>query len=30
LQDFDGIVFLPRVTAEDIPTDRPLIPARKR
>ena len=30
LQDFDGVVFLPRVTAEDIPTDRPLIPARKR
>ena len=29
-QDFDGIIFLPRVTAEDIPTDRPLIPARKR
>jgi erythromycin esterase len=30
MQDFDGVVFLPRVTAEDIPTDRPLIPARKR
>lgn len=30
LQDFDGIIFLPRVTAEDIPTNRPLIPARKR
>jgi erythromycin esterase len=30
LQDFDGIIFLPHVTAEDIPTDRPLIPARKR
>jgi len=29
IQDFDGIVFLPRVTAEDIPADRPLIPARK-
>jgi erythromycin esterase len=28
--DFDGIVYLPRVTAEDIPTDRPLIPRRKR
>ena len=30
LQDFDGIIFLPRVTAESIPADRPLIPARKR
>lgn len=30
LQDFDGIIFLPRVTAEDIPTNHPLIPARKR
>ncbi|MGH9948647.1 MAG: erythromycin esterase family protein [Pyrinomonadaceae bacterium] len=30
LQDFDGIIYLPRVTAEDIPADRPLIPARKR
>lgn len=28
LEDFDGIVFLPRVTAEAIPTARPLIPAR--
>jgi erythromycin esterase-like protein len=30
LNDFDGAVFLRRVTAEEIPTDRPLIPARKR
>jgi hypothetical protein len=30
LRDFDGVVYLPRVTAEDIPTERPLIPARKR
>jgi erythromycin esterase-like protein len=30
LRDFDGVVFLPRVTAEEILTDRPLIPARKR
>lgn len=30
LQDFDGIIYLPRVTAEDIPADRPLIPPRKR
>lgn len=28
--DFDGIVYLPRVTAEDIPTDRRFIPDRKR
>lgn len=28
--DFDGIVYLPRVTAEDIPQDRPVIPGRKR
>ena len=28
--DFDGIVYLPRVRAEDIPSDRPLIPGRKR
>ncbi len=30
LQDFDGIIFLPRVNAEDIRADRPRIPARKR
>jgi erythromycin esterase len=30
LNDFDGVVFLRRVTADEIPTDRPLIPARKR
>ena len=30
LQDFDGIIFLPRVSAEDIPANRPLIPARRR
>ena len=30
VRDFDGVVYLPRVTAEDIPTDRLLIPARKR
>lgn len=30
LQDFDGVIYLPRVTAEEIPGDRPLIPARKR
>jgi erythromycin esterase len=28
--DFDGVVYLPRVTADEIPSDRPLIPARKR
>ena len=30
LRDFDGIVYLPRVTAEEVPPDRPLIPARRR
>ena len=30
LRDFDGIIYLPRVTAEEMPADRPLIPARKR
>jgi erythromycin esterase len=28
-QEFDGIVFLPRVTADEAPTDRPLVPARR-
>ena len=27
--DFDGIAFIPVVTAEEMPTDRPLIPARR-
>ncbi|HWA92866.1 MAG TPA: erythromycin esterase family protein [Rhizomicrobium sp.] len=27
---FDAVAYLPRVEAEDIPTDRPLIPARAR
>jgi erythromycin esterase len=30
LHDFDAIVFLPHVSADEIPNDRPLIPARKR
>jgi erythromycin esterase len=30
LRDFDGIIYVPQVTAEEMPTDRPLIPARKR
>jgi erythromycin esterase len=30
MRNFDGVVFLRRVTADEIPTDRPLIPARKR
>jgi len=30
LRDFDGIVYLPRVTAEEVPPDRPVIPARHR
>jgi erythromycin esterase-like protein len=29
LDDFDGIVFIPGVTADEMPTDRPLIPARR-
>jgi erythromycin esterase len=30
LRDFDGVIYLPRVTADVIPTERPLIPARQR
>jgi erythromycin esterase len=30
LDDFDGVVYLPKVTAEDVPRDRPPVPARKR
>jgi erythromycin esterase len=30
VRDFDGVAYLPRVTAEDIPADRPLVPARTR
>ncbi|GEM_PF-1926712 len=30
LQDFNGAVYLPRVTADEMPTDRPLIPSRQR
>jgi erythromycin esterase len=30
LSDFDGIAYLPNVTADEVPADRPLIPARKR
>jgi hypothetical protein len=30
LNDLNGALFLRRVTAEDIPADRPFIPARKR
>jgi erythromycin esterase len=30
LHDFDGVVYLPEVTAEEIPADWPLVPARKR
>ena len=29
LNDFDGVVFIPKVTADELPTDRPLIPARR-
>ena len=28
--DFDGVVFIPRVSADEVPTDRPLVPARQR
>ena len=28
LHDFDGVVFLPIVTAEDIPSPRPVVPPR--
>jgi erythromycin esterase len=30
LNDFDAVAYLPRVSADEIPTDRPLVPARKR
>lgn len=30
VDEFDGIVFIPVVTADEMPTDRPLIPARRR
>jgi hypothetical protein len=30
LRDFDGVVYLRRVTADELPLDRPLIPARRR
>jgi erythromycin esterase len=30
LSDFDGVAYLPRVAAEDMPADRPRIPARRR
>jgi erythromycin esterase len=30
LSDFDGIVYLPSVTADEVPTDRPQVPARTR
>jgi erythromycin esterase len=29
LDDFDGLVFIPRVSADEVPTDRPLVPARR-
>jgi erythromycin esterase len=28
--DFDGVFFIPEVTAEEIPTDRPVVPPRSR
>jgi erythromycin esterase len=30
LSDFDGVAYLPAVTADELPNDRPLVPARKR
>jgi len=30
LHDFDAIIYLPKVTADEIPADRPHIPARQR
>jgi erythromycin esterase len=30
LREFDGLVYIDRVTADEMPTDRPLIRARKR
>jgi erythromycin esterase len=30
IRDFDGVIYVGKVTAEEMPTDRPLIPARKR
>lgn len=30
LRDFDGVVYLRRVTADELPMDRPPIPARRR
>lgn len=30
LHDFDAIIYLPKVSADEIPLDRPLIPARQR
>ncbi|HEX8244434.1 MAG TPA: erythromycin esterase family protein [Longimicrobium sp.] len=30
LRDFDGVVYLPRVNADEIFLDRPLVPARRR
>ncbi|HEX8170775.1 MAG TPA: erythromycin esterase family protein [Thermoanaerobaculia bacterium] len=30
LHDFDGVLYIPRVTADELPANRPLIPARAR
>jgi erythromycin esterase len=30
VRDFDGVYFISRVSADEVPTDRPSIPARKR
>ena len=30
VRDFDGVYFIPRVSADEMPTDRPLVPGRKQ
>jgi erythromycin esterase-like protein len=30
LRDFDGVIYLGKVTADELPTDRPVVPARRR
>ena len=30
LRDFDGIIYVGKVTADEVPSDRPNVPARRR
>jgi hypothetical protein len=30
VRDYDGLVYIPRVTADEVPANRPVIPPRKR